>query len=108
VVVLWALTEVGGAVGADLAEIKERGVLRHLGVPYANFVTGTGEGLDVEMVMAFAEYLGVRYEYVHTTWQDVIPDVTGKLVRVRGADFKWLGDTTVKGDIAANGLTILF
>jgi hypothetical protein len=44
---------------ADLPEIKARGVLRHVGVPYANFVTGTGDGLDVELVTLFAQDLGV-------------------------------------------------
>ncbi len=34
----------------DLDEIKKSGVLRHLGVPYANFVTGSGDGMDVELV----------------------------------------------------------
>ncbi|GAB6162936.1 hypothetical protein JCM12298_20960 [Desulfothermus naphthae] len=31
----------------DLPEIKKRGVIRHLGVPYANFVTGAGDGFSV-------------------------------------------------------------
>jgi hypothetical protein len=31
------------ASGADLKEVKERGVLRHLGIPYANFITGSGD-----------------------------------------------------------------
>ena len=39
---------------ADLQEVKQRGVLRHLGIPYANFVTGSGDGLDVELVKLFA------------------------------------------------------
>ncbi|MBW1993760.1 MAG: ABC transporter substrate-binding protein, partial [Deltaproteobacteria bacterium] len=38
------------ASGADLQEVRKTGVLRHLGVPYANFVTGSGDGLDVELV----------------------------------------------------------
>jgi ABC-type amino acid transport substrate-binding protein len=95
------------ASGADLAEIKERGVLRHLGVPYANFVTGSGDGLDVELVTLFAQYLGVRYEYVKTSWEDVIGDLSGKKVKCRGDNIEILGDVPVKGDIIANGLTIL-
>ena len=51
----------------DLDEIKKSGVLRHLGVPYANFVTGSGDGMDVEIIRSFAESLGVRYEYVKRT-----------------------------------------
>ena len=45
---------------ADLAEIKARGELRHLGIHYANFVTGTGDGFDVELVQGFARHLGVK------------------------------------------------
>ena len=47
-------------LGSDLAEIKKRGVLRHLGVPYANFVTGSGDGLDVEMMKLFRAVFGCR------------------------------------------------
>ena len=39
--------------GADLQEIRSRGELRHLGIRYANFVTGSGEGFDVELVQGF-------------------------------------------------------
>ena len=28
--------------GADIDEIKTRGVIRHIGIPYANFVSGAG------------------------------------------------------------------
>jgi ABC-type amino acid transport substrate-binding protein len=60
---------------ADLKEVKERGVLRHLGVVYANFVTGSGDGLDVEMMKLFAERLGVGYEFVETSWSGAILDM---------------------------------
>ena len=49
----------------DLAEIRQRGVLRHLGIPYAVFVqenNGTAEGLDVALMQLFAKHLGVRYQ----------------------------------------------
>lgn len=105
--VMLVMIFVVSASGADLAEIKERGVLRHLGVPYANFVTGSGDGLDVELVTLFAQYLGVRYEYVRTLWKDVIGDLSGKKVNPRGDNIEILGDVPVKGDIIANGLTIL-
>ena len=49
-----------GAQAGDLADLKARGELRHLGVVYANFVTGAGDGLDVELVQGFARSLGVR------------------------------------------------
>lgn len=97
----------GAVYGSDLAKIQERGTLRHLGVPYANFVTGNGDGLDVELVQRFAQYLGVKYEYVKTSWKDVIGDLSGKKVRPIGNDIEILGDMPVRGDIVANGLTIL-
>ena len=31
----------------DLQDIKAKGEIRHLGIPYANFVTGAGDGFDV-------------------------------------------------------------
>ncbi|MDF4856905.1 ABC transporter substrate-binding protein, partial [Vibrio parahaemolyticus] len=44
----------------DLQQIRERGVLRHIGVPYANFVSyieqgevETLTGLDVEIIKGF-------------------------------------------------------
>ena len=77
------IVSVTSAFADDLREIRERGVLRHLGVPYANFVTGSGDGLDVEIVQLFARHLGVRYEYVPTTWGDVIGDLTGKQIRYK-------------------------
>jgi ABC-type amino acid transport substrate-binding protein len=36
-----------GDDGGDLEAVRRRGVLRHLGIPYANFVTGGGDGFDV-------------------------------------------------------------
>ncbi|MFH1628118.1 MAG: transporter substrate-binding domain-containing protein [Pseudomonadota bacterium] len=103
---LFMLT-MGLASGADLAEVKERGVLRHLGIPYANFVTGSGDGLDVEMVKRFAGYLGAKYVYVKTDWQDVIGDLSGKKVMARGDDVEIVGEVPVKGDLIACGLTVL-
>ena len=94
------------AFADDLQEIRERGVLRHLGVPYANFVTGSGDGFDVEIVQLFARHLGVRYEFVPSTWGDVIGDLTGKEVRFKPT-YREVGTRPVRGDIIANGLTIL-
>lgn len=95
------------ALAADLKEIKEQGVLRHLGIPYANFVSSNGNGLDVEMVKLFAQYLGVKYEYVETSWESVIGDLTGKKVKGKGDNIEVLEDVPVKGDIVANGFTIV-
>ena len=82
-------------------------MLRHLGVPYAEFVVGAGAGLDSELIKLFAAHLGVRYEYVETSWKTVIGDLTGKRVRPKGTDIEVLGDVPVRGDVIANGLTIL-
>lgn len=84
----------------DLGQIKERGVLRHLGIPYARFITGSGDGLDVEVMQLFAASLGLRYEYVPTTWEGAFGDLTGKDLRSGTA-------VPVKGDILAGGFTIL-
>jgi ABC-type amino acid transport substrate-binding protein len=95
------------ALAADLNEIKEKGVIRHLGIPYANFVSSGGVGLDMEMVKLFAQHLGVKYEYVETSWESVIGDLTGKKVKAEGDNIEVLGDVPVKGDIVANGFTII-
>ena len=95
------------AFAGDLPEIKKAGVLRHLGVPYANFVTGSGDGLDVELIKLFADHLGVKYEYVKTDWAGVITDLTGKNIRVTKGKVQIVGEAPVKGDIIANGMTII-
>ncbi len=99
---LWAIPS--GA--QDLAEIRERGVLRHLGVPYARFVTGNGEGLDVEIVQLFAKHIGVRYEYVPAEWTEVIQDLIGHDLEYKPT-LRAVGKRPIRGDIIGNGLTIL-
>jgi ABC-type amino acid transport substrate-binding protein len=95
----------------DLAEIRRRGVLRHLGIPYAHFVRDTAkglDGLDVELMQLFATHLGVEYQWVQTSWSEVFGDLTGQKVQPtkdNGVDV--IGKTAVRGDIIANGLTIL-
>lgn len=101
------LTALTSAMGDDLPQIKKRGVLRHLGIPYANFVTGTGNGLDVEMVKLFAREIRVKYEFVRTEWSCVIDDLCGKKLKVVNGNVIVIGDTPVKGDIIATGLTVL-
>ena len=95
------------AFGRDLPEIKKTGVLRHLGIPYANFVTGSGDGMDVEIIQLFARHLGVRYEYVKTDWGTVIADLTGRKVTAKGDDVEFGEEVPVKGDLIANGFTVL-
>ena len=106
VTVLLCLANVS-STPADLKQIKERGVIRHLGVPYANFVTGAGDGLDVEIIKLYAEEIGVKYEYVKSSWATVISDVSGKRVLPKGEEVDIVGDTEVTGDIIGNGLTFL-
>ncbi|MEI6702243.1 MAG: transporter substrate-binding domain-containing protein [Deltaproteobacteria bacterium] len=102
-----ALLMTSQAYCRDLDEIKQQGVLKHLGVPYANFVTGSGDGMDVEIVQLFAKHLGVRYEYVKTTWSNVVPDLIGRNVKPNGNDVELLDTVPTKGDIVANGFTVL-
>lgn len=95
------------ATAGDLPQIRKDGVLRHLGIPYANFVTGAGDGMDVEIMQLFATSLGVRYEYVKTDWGTVVEDLVGKSVKARGDDVEFGATVPVKGDLIANGFTIL-
>jgi ABC-type amino acid transport substrate-binding protein len=92
---------------SDLDEIKTRGVLRHLGIPYANFVTGAGDGLDVEIIKRFAQHLGVKYQYVATDWKRGLGDLTGKKIEPQGNKLKVVGEVPMRGDLMANGLTVL-
>jgi len=107
VILVTVLNMTGFATAGDLDDLKERGVLRHLGIPYANFVTGSGDGMEVELTRKFAEHLGVKYEFVKTEWGTIVQDLTGKVVKPKGADIEIIGDAPVKGDIIANGFTIL-
>ena len=95
------------AFATDLEEIKARGVLRHIGIPYANFVSGVGDGMDVELAKKFAQYLGVKYEFVQSDWGTVVQDLVGKKIKVAGGKAELLEDAPVKGDMIANGFTII-
>lgn len=95
------------ALAADLDEIKARGELRHLGIRYANFVTGSGDGFDVELVQGFAAHLGVRYTLVYSDFYSVSRDLLGREV-VRSPDGVTLtGEFPVRGDMIAAGFTVL-
>ncbi|MBT8367288.1 MAG: ABC transporter substrate-binding protein, partial [Deltaproteobacteria bacterium] len=95
----------------DLAEVRQRGVLRHLGIPNAHFVRNTEkglDGLDVELMQLFAAHLGVEYQWVLTSWSEVFGDLTGQKVQpTKDNSVEVIGETAVRGDIIANGLTIL-
>ncbi|MHB9074138.1 MAG: transporter substrate-binding domain-containing protein [Desulfobaccales bacterium] len=106
-VIIGLLVLINGVSAADLQEIKQKGVLRHLGIPYANFVTGAGDGMDVELVQLFAKNLGVKYEFVETTWENVIGDLTGIRVKPHGDDIEVIGKVPIRGDIVACGFTVL-
>ncbi|TKB09676.1 transporter substrate-binding domain-containing protein [Desulforhopalus sp. IMCC35007] len=89
------------------AEVMQRGTLRHLGVPYAKFVTGSGDGLDVELAQLFAAHLGVAYQYVETSWENAISDLTGNKITTSEQDITVGTNVAIHGDLLANGLTIL-
>lgn len=91
----------------DLAEIRAAGQLRHLGIPYANFVTGAGDGLDVDLVKLFCRELGVEYVYVETDWARTISDVTGLAFTRAGSEVTVTGLAEVHGDMIAHGMTVL-
>lgn len=96
------------AQGGDLNEVLKAGKLRHLAIPYANFVTNQGQGgLDVELMQKFASHLNVDYEYVESSWADIIADLTGMAVRPQGDDVVVTGSSAVRGDVIATGFTVL-
>ncbi|MBF0163321.1 MAG: transporter substrate-binding domain-containing protein [Magnetococcales bacterium] len=92
---------------ADLKEIRAKGELRHLGIRYANFVTGSGDGMDVEIVQGFAKSLGVQYTLVFTDFDNVLKDLLGKQVVRKGDEVLLEGEHPVKGDMIATGYTVL-
>jgi ABC-type amino acid transport substrate-binding protein len=106
-IVLSALLSVGQAHAHDLKEIQQRGELRHLGIRYANFVTGSGDGFDVELVQGFARHIGVKYTLVYSDFYNVLRDLLGKDVVRKGSDVTLEGEFPVRGDMIATGFTVL-
>lgn len=104
--VCWLLVALP-AVAADLDEIQARGELRHLGIRYANFVTGAGDGFDVELVRGFAEHIGVDYRLVLSDFYTVIRDLLGQRVVRDGETVRLEGAYPVRGDLIATGFTML-
>jgi ABC-type amino acid transport substrate-binding protein len=96
-----------GTGATTLEEILEKGELRHLGVPYANFITGLGDGFSVELIKGFCKELGVRYVYVKTSWHSVISDLTGYAIKLDNGKAHITGKTLKRGDLIASGLTRL-
>jgi len=92
----------------DLPEIKAANVLRHSGILYANFVTSSNGGFDVEIVQRFAKHLGVNYQFQKTEWTNFVEQLTGKRYEYDTNDTpKQIGETAICADIAASGITIL-
>jgi ABC-type amino acid transport substrate-binding protein len=92
---------------ADLAEIKKRGEIRHIGIRYANFVTGAGDGLDVELMQGFAKRIGVSYKLVYSDFYSVIRDLLGKDVLRKNGEVTLTGEYPIKGDVISTGFTML-
>lgn len=92
---------------ADLDQIMAKRELSHLGVPYANFVTGDGEGLDAAIIKLYCKKIGVNYVYVKTDWDTVISDLSGKKFKMQGGKVEITGEAPIKGDIIGNGLTVI-
>ncbi|MAD41394.1 MAG: ABC transporter substrate-binding protein [Arcobacter sp.] len=91
----------------DLEEIKKRGELRHLGFPYANFITGLGDGLDVELIKGFAKYINVEYKFVPSLVGDIFGNLTGQNAKNSEKGVVLYDNIPIKGDVIAAGLTIL-
>ena len=81
--------------------------MRHLGIKYANFVTGSGDGFDVELVKGFAQDIGVDYVLVETNFYNVMRDLLGQDVVRNGSEVALEGDYPVRGDMIAAGFTVL-
>lgn len=101
-------------VARDLHDVKAAGVLRHIGIPYANFVTispADGKlnegGLDVDIIRGFAVYLGVEYQFVKGKIGNGFGLLTGQ--NINYIDYKIIpGDQkTIRGDLLSGGITIL-
>ncbi|MGY3609207.1 MULTISPECIES: transporter substrate-binding domain-containing protein [unclassified Bradyrhizobium] len=98
---------VASSWAADLAEIKKRGEIRHIGIRYANFVTGAGDGFDVELMQGFAKRIGVSYKLVYSDFYSVIRDLLGKDAVRKNGQVALTGDYPIKGDVISSGFTIL-
>lgn len=106
--VLWlGVAWAGPAAADDLDQLRARGELRHMGEPYANFITGAGDGLSVELMKAFAKHLGVRYRFVPTTWGAAVGDLIGRQVSMKDGEAVLGPARPVRGDAWAGGVTVL-
>jgi ABC-type amino acid transport substrate-binding protein len=107
---LMVIGTAGLSQAADLEEIRQRGTLRHLGIAYANFVEpgeAGPQGLDIELIKLFAAHLGVNYQWVEASWSTAFEDLTGNQITRDGDQIRITGSAPVRGDLIANGLTML-
>lgn len=95
------------AFATELDAVKKNGTLRHVGIPYANFVSGTDDGMEVELTKLFAKSLGVKYEFIRSDWGVIVQDLIGKKIKVAAGKAETGENEPVKGDIIANGFTII-
>ena len=58
-------------------------------------------------MQGFASYLGVKYQFVESDWNRVCGDLTGRNACLGEKGFQLLGKTAIRGDVIANGLTML-
>lgn len=102
------------AFGRDLEEVKQAGVLRHIGIPYANFVNYinkdglySANGFDIELIKGFAEYIDVDYEFVPSSWDSAFGQLTGREAIYKNNEIVYGNQVAISGDIISNGVTIL-
>jgi hypothetical protein len=55
----------------------------------------------------FAAHLDIEYEFVESSWNTIIPDLTGKTIRKHGEEVEVTGSHPVRGDVIATEFTIL-
>jgi ABC-type amino acid transport substrate-binding protein len=96
----------------DLQQIRQKGVLRHLGVPYANFIRlngGEPSGMSIEIIRLFAKHLGVDYQFVQSDWNNIIQALIGKNFTVfSDNNVQYMENATdIKGDLICTGFTVL-
>ncbi|WP_372881043.1 transporter substrate-binding domain-containing protein [Psychromonas sp.] len=101
-------------IAGDLDNIKASGVLRHLGVPYANFVkqfpkdnTYIETGFDIELIQGFADHLGVDYQFVKGDGHNIIGQLIGQNIEYTDGQIVYLDNEKIQGDLIASGVTNL-
>lgn len=98
----------------DLHEVKEAGVLRHIGIPYANFVMispADGKlnesGFDVDIIRGFALYLGVEYQFIKGRSDNAYGLLMGQNAEYMDHQIVFGTKQKIQGDLIAGGVTIL-